>query len=401
MVRLPELDTTPGSGAAGTGSRSARGRAVLFAAICAACVVLAGGYTLYALRRPDPNAARLRAVPAASTDALAGARAKPHLLILDSDGDAFRRIAVAPLDAPEGGRALTDMLCQRVHFAGGRGICLGTDELKGGAFIFDTEFRKLHVVSASGLPSRTRVSPDGRYGTMTVFVQGHSYAEGGFSTRTTLVDMASGEIIADLEDFAVFRDGERFRSVDFNFWGVTFTRDSNRFYATLGSGGKTYLVQGDVAAREARVLRENAECPSISPDNTRLVFKKQVQGGSGPRAVWRLHVLDLATMTEQPLAETRNIDDQIEWLDAHTILYVHPDEGPPATIRPDLWQLNLDDGSAPHRLATRALSPAAIKVGPGYSSSEWSVYRTGPEALSFKRVSLRTRWPERAAQVNE
>ena len=49
-------------------------------------------------------------------------------------------------------------------------------------------------------------------------------------------------------------------AVDVNFWGVTFARDSDRFYATMATGGKTYLIEGSVsrphgegAARERRV----------------------------------------------------------------------------------------------------------------------------------------------------
>ena len=31
------------------------------------------------------------------------------------------------------------------------------------------------------------------------------------------------------EDFRAFRDGEQFQNLDFNYWGVTFAADSNRF----------------------------------------------------------------------------------------------------------------------------------------------------------------------------
>ena len=88
------------------------------------------------------------------------------------------------------------------------------------------------------------------------------------------------------------------------------------------------------------------------------MFKKLTEK-SGGRVVWRLHLLDLATMAETPLAETRNVDDQVEWLDNDRVLYVLPDEGPPATIRPDTWVLPLDGGSPPRQLLTRAFSPAA------------------------------------------
>ena len=53
------------------------------------------------------------------------------------------------------------------------------------------------------------MSPDGRYGAVTLFVTGHAYATpGAFSTQTTLIDLAhAGSKIADLEQFTVLRGG--------------------------------------------------------------------------------------------------------------------------------------------------------------------------------------------------
>ncbi len=127
---------------------------------------------------------------------------------------------------------------------------------------------------------------------MTAFVSGHSYADkGSFSTQTTLIDVQRAKVIADLEDFEITREGEKFESIDFNFWGVTFSADGERFYATLASRGKTYLIEGDIEARTARTLRENVECPSLSPDGTRIVYKKLMR----EPGIWRYHVLDLAS----------------------------------------------------------------------------------------------------------
>ena len=35
------------------------------------------------------------------------------------------RAAVVPLESPEGPRGMTRLACQRIYFAGGRGLCLG------------------------------------------------------------------------------------------------------------------------------------------------------------------------------------------------------------------------------------------------------------------------------------
>jgi hypothetical protein len=335
------------------------GRGLAFAALCIVCASIAIGYVLLAGQRAESAARAALAEPAASAETLAAMRATPHLLYLQTQGDAYRRLAAADLGTEQGSRYLTTVQCQRMYFAAGRGLCVGDNPL-GGAFLFDQDFKQGVALPSNGLPSRARVSPDGRYGAVTVFVQGHSYAEGGFSTATTLVDMASGGIVGDLEQFAVFKDGSRLEAPDFNFWGVTFARDSNRFYATLATGGVTYLIEGDIAAREARVLRENVECPSLSPDNTRLAFKKRVSNVPGP-VVWRLHVLDLGTGVETPLAETGNVDDQVEWLDDDSVAYSLPDEGPPATIRPDLWTVPADGSGAPSLLRTGAMSPVVVR----------------------------------------
>jgi hypothetical protein len=36
---------------------------------------------------------------------------------------------------------------------------------------------------------------------------------------------------------------------------------------------------------------------------------------------WRIHVLNVKTLTDHPTAENRSIDDQVEWLDNDTLAY--------------------------------------------------------------------------------
>ncbi len=148
---------------------------------------------------------------------------------------------------------------------------------------------------------------------------------------TTLVDTQAGKVLSDIESFEVSRNGEPFRAQDFNFWGVTFTSDSNTFYATLSSGGAIYLIRGDAAGRRATVIGQDIECPSLSPDGLRLAFKKRrVDGG---RVSWRLAILDLPTGKETEVSgESRSLDDQVEWLDNDQIVYSMPDPAAPGSM---------------------------------------------------------------------
>jgi hypothetical protein len=52
---------------------------------------------------------------------------------------------------------------------------------------------------------------------------------------------------------------------------------------------------------------EDVECPSPVADGSRIAFKKH---GDLPAGQWRLHVLDLSSGKQTPLAEVRSVDDQ-------------------------------------------------------------------------------------------
>jgi len=337
---------------------SPRRRGLLFAGIAVAMTAIAGAAVARAmLRRASPShhgEARASSSAAAPIDVTTLARA-PHLLFRNvelSDSGDFGKVAVTPLDPGGVPRRMTPLRCARLHFAAGQGLCLGLDETNGRKTLlrtFGADLEPRWSTELGGVPSRARVSPDGRYGAVTIFVTGHSYSDADMSTQTLIIDMAADRVEGDLEKFEVTRDGSRFEAPDFNFWGVTFARDPNRFYATLSSAGKTWLVEGDVAARKLRTMRENVECPSISPDGKRLGFKKRI-GGPGS---WRLHVLDLATLEDRKLAgEDRPIDDQIEWVDDGHIVYKHG---------ADVWTLPVDGSAAARVFLPRASSPVVVR----------------------------------------
>lgn len=335
------------------------GRARAFAVVLALAAMLVTGYAWLTSGRSDRSTAESDAA-GGGFDRLAAMPAPPFAMVRSLIADnTHGRIGVIPLAAPAGPRYLATLACERVFYASGRGVCLtiGTDGLRTiyGAEVFDSAFEVLGRFPLTGVPSRVRLSPDGRRAGITVFEQGHSYAEQGFSTRTTLLDTTTVTAIAELESFAVTRDGQRFKAIDFNFWGVTFAKDGNRFYATLASGGVTYLVEGDVDARTATVIAPGIECPSISPDNTRIAYKRARSDARG--IGWTLHVLDLATLADTALAaETHSVDDQVEWLDDEHVTYHLP-----SSRGADIWVMNVDGHTPPRVLIPLAYSPAVVR----------------------------------------
>src|SRR5262249_51909292 len=160
--------------------------------------------------------------------------AQPHVLFRSTEVNGnFGRLAVAGLE-DLGHPLYTSLDCERVAFAGDRGLCLVAHRSAITTYatvIFDQHFRTLHTIALAGLPSRARVSNDGRYGATTTFVYGDSYAGTSFSTRTELYDLRGGKRLGDLEQFTTIRDGKTVDAVDRNLWGVTFDpKDSNVFY---------------------------------------------------------------------------------------------------------------------------------------------------------------------------
>jgi hypothetical protein len=278
-------------------------------------------------------------------------------------GEAHGRLGVKPLAEGDRLPTVTALSCERLHFSVDRGVCLTAERrvfASYGATVFDSDFQTLHRLRLGGSPSRVRVAPDGRHAAVTVFVSGHSYAASDFSTRTSFIDLRTGELgLENMETFTVRRDGDIIKAPDFNFWGVTFARDGNRFYATLGTRGQTYLIEGDLERREARVVRGGVECPALSPDNTRVAFKKRT-GGVISAVTWRLSVLDLATGKEWELAETRSVDDQVEWLDDRQVLYGLL-AAPSGTAVTNLWTVPADGSGEPRLLVPGAASPVVVR----------------------------------------
>jgi hypothetical protein len=254
--------------------------------------------------------------------------------------------------------------CEVAYVGRKSGICLtaqrGVVTTYTAQFFDAATFNISSEVVLKGIPSRTRISDDDKYGAFTVFVTGHGYTTLDFSTQTLIMDMSNGRPIADLETFEVARDGKAFKRPDFNFWGVTFAHDSNLFFATLSTGGQHFLIEGNIATKKARVLHENVECPSLSPDGKRIAYKKRLLKDG--RVGWQLQVLDLATQREIELGEKRSIDDQLEWLDANSVLYSVPETASDETPSTNVWIAAVDGSQPPRILLNKAYSPAVVRV---------------------------------------
>jgi hypothetical protein len=273
----------------------------------------------------------------------------------------YGRLAVVDSHDPSHRRFIEGFSCEVVALAAGHGICLTADRgaiTTFAAKLFDAGFSHVLTIPLQGVPSRCRMSPDGKTASVTVFLSGHAYTSPHFSTQTLLLDTASGKVLANIEEFDVTRAGRPFKAADFNFWGVTFTPDSKRFYCTLNTRGVSYLIQGDIASRTATVLRAGVECPSLSPDGALLAYKMPLPGR---RIAWRLQVLDLASMKDTPLRETRSVDDQLQWLDNGRVLYAVSENPDGSSASTDVWLARVDGTAAPELFLAKAYSPAVAR----------------------------------------
>ncbi|MEU8620763.1 hypothetical protein [Streptomyces sp. NPDC048623] len=306
-------------------------------------LLLAGGATAYTVRaavgRTDDTAV--------AADAGFGLDGAPPGALWFRDS-ATGRVARQDPAAP-GGRVALGPRCDRFHAAGPTALCLQRRPgvpARSYVLVLDRRLRERQRISLPGIPNRARVSASGQVLAWTTFATGDSYNTSAFATRTSILDLRTGYLIKNIEQIPLTLDGRRYHAPDVNYWGVSFAADDNRFYATVGTRGRTHLVEGDLKTWSARALKENVECPSLSPDGTRVAYKKKVS--TDPRAPWRLHVLDLATLREHPLADPRSVDDQAAWTGPGTVAYAY--EGA-------VWSVPADGTGAPRRVAAGASSP--------------------------------------------
>jgi hypothetical protein len=336
---------------------SARAR---LAVLVAVCLLALGGTTAYVLVAREGQRQAAAAAPAQPTVSVASLRDEPRIVFRNTAiGPDYGKVAMVPLSDPGGPRAITEQTCDRVFATSARTLCLGSDGGAGATWratvttVGEASPRQLPL---TGTPSRARLSRDGSHAATTTFVAGDSYTATGFSTRTVITALAGGAS-SDLEDFRLVHRGHAIRPADRNFWGVTFAADGDTFYVTASFDKQNWLARGSLSRRTLTTLHADAECPSLSPDGTRVAYKKRQDRRAGD---WRIAVLDLASGRETVLPGGRSVDDQVEWLDDQQLVYGLPGEGTRAA-ETDVWVVPADGTGEPRVLVEKAWSPAVVR----------------------------------------
>ena len=334
-----------------------RGRLVAIVISGIVCLGLAVGYFIYVRSTTEAEVAGAGQFPSADAATIL---AEPHVVFRNSVlGPDYGRLAAASLADPNGPRAIFDISCERSYATVGSGVCVtakrGVVQTYGVAML-GPQLQQVNSTELVGLPSRARMSRDGTLVATTTFVTGHSYAQASFSTETII--RRKGKSLGNLETWNIQVDHRPLTAVDRNFWGVTFADDDDTFYVTGAAGGTTWLMKGSLKAKKLVSLRTDAECPSLSPDGTKVAYKKRL--GNPTPGVWRIAVLDLATGKETLTSDTRSVDDQVEWLNDNTLLYGMPRTGADATTS-DIWQVPADGTGEASIYVEHGSSPAVVR----------------------------------------
>jgi hypothetical protein len=335
---------------------SLKTRLILLAAIC---VLAVGGGVGYLVASHNHQNDVVRHAPPVAQMSLAAVQSQPRIVFVSKAlGSSYGMVAMVPLAKPDGPRASTTTSCDRVYATPVNVLCLSSDRgvvTTYAAHVLDNGFKATQQLPLTGIPSRARLSRDGKFAATTSFTAGDSYAGTSFSTRTVITPIG-GKTLGSLENFTLIHNGESIRPVDRNYWGVTFASDDDTLYATVEWSKHTWLVHGSISDHRIVTLHEDAECPSLSPDGKHIVFK---QRGDLPPGKWRLVRYDVASGSVTQLAETRSVDDQVEWLDDNTVIYGLSRTGSQAAVS-DVWSVPADGRGQPKLLIPQAWSPAVV-----------------------------------------
>lgn len=266
--------------------------------------------------------------------------------------DAHGRVAMLALRPGENTRYISNLSCARVHYARGSGVCLvqeqSNDRAEYAAYVFDRRFSRQARIVLRGIPTRARVSPDGRRASITTYAEEESPAGERLATESIIIDVRSGRVLADVRDFQIDHDRLPPLTGPIDVSSVAFEPDGDRFFATISTATERHLVAGSVDAHRLTSIRSGVANEALSPDGRHLIIKRLI----GERGFWQLAVIDLHTWAERDLNQgSRSVDDQVEWLDNDHVIY-HDVSGETTAI----WMLPIDGTNGPEVLVSGAFS---------------------------------------------
>jgi hypothetical protein len=267
----------------------------------------------------------------------------------------YGRVALLPLH-PDSAPVVSALSCSRVHYARGHGLCAAQEGTGNSVahvvYTFDRTMNRGHRIPLDGIPTRLRVAPNGRLGAITTYAEEETAAGERLTTRTRIVDMSSGAHVADLHGFRVENLNVAPEAL-IDITGAAFERDGDRFFATLAVESERYLMAGSLNERRLSAVKQGVSIEALSPNGRRLAVKRLLPD----RGFWQVAVIDLASWSEVDLAQgPRSVDDQVEWLDDHHVLY-HDADGESTA----LWMLPADGRSGPRVLLKHAYSGAVAR----------------------------------------
>lgn len=264
--------------------------------------------------------------------------------------------------------------CARLHAAAtGEVLCLSNNTLIKGRFEFSAPYaatysrdlnRELHRVGEPSNASinRARISSDGKHQAWTYFTRGHHYMDAGSANFSTLTQIntqtdAKSTVTHTLEKWPLTHNGTLVKAVDLNYWGVSFhPKTPNTFLVTAFFKGKAYLAQGDIQNKAMKIIAEGVECPSYNPAGDRIAFKKRLS-----TTRWAPATLDLRTMKTTVFTHIKqSVDDQIDWLNNHTLLYEIIEVPLIGEASVDLMTLNIADKNQLHKVWLKNARSAAL-----------------------------------------
>ena len=193
-----------------------------------------------------------------------------------------------------------------------------------------------------GIPSRTRLSPDG---TLVADARSSSPATPTCRPASPPRPRSAASTAAsygNLEKFTLVIDGRTVDPQRPQRLGRHLRRRPAPSTPPSAPAGRPTWSGATSATRTLTAVTENAECPSLSPDGTRVAFK--VDARPGRRAALGTRRCSTSPPGKRTVLDrrTRSVDDQVEWLDDDTLLYGLPRADEPGVT--DVWALDTSAG---------------------------------------------------------